>query len=622
MAQSDVPLGAVLVRMVAFICKVQYMTPTWPQIRGLTYSTIGRNLVGTMHAGAETQRVFYGHPGRWRTEDADGNPVWIDTPTDSWTFPDDRTTATHRAKSPNTLISYTGLGFHQLVQPHRWWPVDNRLSHVDIGEPEGPTPVEVHGRAGHQLVFPNGGSPITVTIDVEIGVALRWEQGGETVELSDPQIDIDIDPSLFGWDGPVVDEDDPTVSDEQRAHEAKMRAVAEMPTSEIGYLPVTVHSSPQDGDPLTGALDLMVHGQAPQVVLRRWLTDLPEPELPFHITHYGHAWRRRIGPWTVELRSHSSLSEHQTQLILDSLRLPDPPGDIEVLQREDDERRRQAAAESLRERLGIDRDLDELLDTDYSPSLLIRTDFTDDDRWQAVAEAAMAPVDSGDSQFPTFEAALTCVDNPENDGLSPSDLVERTGDRPPFYAFIADAQSMTDPEMSILAVDLGRTEWGREPGRTFRVIPSKMWSVENNLSISNMDFRDFADAVDDDGVFRGFPPPSPVVGTLDREGLLAVAATGSSRSITMFAAEVADNPHAASELRQQDRSQLRDWIARVDGFSARPGAEEFSAAVSRDGLVHSAHLLRSAGGYWQLLVDPDTGALEAALLVEPPKNDH
>jgi hypothetical protein len=32
-----------------------------------------------------------------------------------------------------------------------------------------------------------------------------------------------------------------------------------------------------------------------------------------------------------------------------------------------------------------------------------------------------------------------------------------------------------------------------------------MWGVENNLSIANMDFQDFVDYVDLDGVFRGFP---------------------------------------------------------------------------------------------------------------------
>lgn len=32
-----------------------------------------------------------------------------------------------------------------------------------------------------------------------------------------------------------------------------------------------------------------------------------------------------------------------------------------------------------------------------------------------------------------------------------------------------------------------------------------MWSVENNLSIANMGFEEFADSADEKGVFRGFP---------------------------------------------------------------------------------------------------------------------
>jgi hypothetical protein len=31
-----------------------------------------------------------------------------------------------------------------------------------------------------------------------------------------------------------------------------------------------------------------------------------------------------------------------------------------------------------------------------------------------------------------------------------------------------------------------------------------MWSVENNLSIANMEFGEFAGNLDQDGVFRGF----------------------------------------------------------------------------------------------------------------------
>jgi hypothetical protein len=44
-----------------------------------------------------------------------------------------------------------------------------------------------------------------------------------------------------------------------------------------------------------------------------------------------------------------------------------------------------------------------------------------------------------------------------------------------------------------------------EPGRTFRVIPGEIWGVENNLSLANMDFAEFADSTDRDGLFRGFP---------------------------------------------------------------------------------------------------------------------
>jgi hypothetical protein len=42
-----------------------------------------------------------------------------------------------------------------------------------------------------------------------------------------------------------------------------------------------------------------------------------------------------------------------------------------------------------------------------------------------------------------------------------------------------------------------------EPGRTFRVIPSEMWGIENNLSTSNMGFDEFAVLADKDGIFRG-----------------------------------------------------------------------------------------------------------------------
>jgi hypothetical protein len=59
--------------------------------------------------------------------------------------------------------------------------------------------------------------------------------------------------------------------------------------------------------------------------------------------------------------------------------------------------------------------------------------------------------------------------------------------------------TLTDPERPVVVVDLGA-----QPGRTFRVIPREMWGVGNNLSLANMDFREFADNADPDGMFRGF----------------------------------------------------------------------------------------------------------------------
>jgi hypothetical protein len=64
---------------------------------------------------------------------------------------------------------------------------------------------------------------------------------------------------------------------------------------------------------------------------------------------------------------------------------------------------------------------------------------------------------------------------------------------------IVDAVTVRSPEHPVLVVDL----W-REPGREFRAVPATVQATENNLSIANINFAEFADAVDEDGIFRGF----------------------------------------------------------------------------------------------------------------------
>jgi hypothetical protein len=44
-----------------------------------------------------------------------------------------------------------------------------------------------------------------------------------------------------------------------------------------------------------------------------------------------------------------------------------------------------------------------------------------------------------------------------------------------------------------------------ERGRQFRAVAAQIAPIDNNLSIANMDFEEFAELVDDLGVFRGIP---------------------------------------------------------------------------------------------------------------------
>jgi hypothetical protein len=127
-------------------------------------------------------------------------------------------------------------------------------------------------------------------------------------------------------------------------------------------------------------------------------------------------------------------------------------------------------------------------------ALVLRTDFSDDPAWETVSATIRRPVGG-------FKAYLDLLADPEYAGITPEQLVSII---PPgsnrTFIFIVDRTSLSHPDHPILVVDLNT-----EPGRTFRAIPSEMWSVENNLSIANMDFAEFADSVGQDGVFRGFP---------------------------------------------------------------------------------------------------------------------
>jgi hypothetical protein len=126
--------------------------------------------------------------------------------------------------------------------------------------------------------------------------------------------------------------------------------------------------------------------------------------------------------------------------------------------------------------------------------LVIRTDFSDDSAWEAVRTAIRA----AGGELPDF---VTYISDPAYQGLTVNQLTELVPEgAEPTYVFMVDHTTLTHPDHPILVVDLYS-----ERGRTFRALPSEMFSIEANLSLANMDFDEFADNVDPDGIFRGFP---------------------------------------------------------------------------------------------------------------------
>ena len=126
-------------------------------------------------------------------------------------------------------------------------------------------------------------------------------------------------------------------------------------------------------------------------------------------------------------------------------------------------------------------------------ALALRTDFLDESAWKVLCATIEDPNNE-------FGASVDFVSDPKYDGLTAEQVPSLISkDSSLSFAFIIDRMTFSHPDHPILVIDLHDT-----PGRTFRVIASKIGIVENNLSIANMSFDEFADAVDHEGIFRGF----------------------------------------------------------------------------------------------------------------------
>jgi hypothetical protein len=128
--------------------------------------------------------------------------------------------------------------------------------------------------------------------------------------------------------------------------------------------------------------------------------------------------------------------------------------------------------------------------------LVLRTDFSNQAAWEAIRAEIQKPVG-----IFRFRANVEFLDDLHYTDISKDQLLKLIPDHYNHsFIVIVDQIAISHPDHPLLIVDLYEGS-----GNEFRAIPSQIQGIENNLSIANMDFEEFAEAVDTDGIFRGFP---------------------------------------------------------------------------------------------------------------------
>jgi hypothetical protein len=127
-------------------------------------------------------------------------------------------------------------------------------------------------------------------------------------------------------------------------------------------------------------------------------------------------------------------------------------------------------------------------------SLLVRTTFGNEDAWMDALSTVLSENDDG------FRAYVKVVDDIAWDqvGWEQVRQAAMAANEHASVLFIVDSVAL-EPGHAIQVIDLST-----ESRRQFRCIARELWGVDNNLNIANMDWQEFADRTDRDGVFRGF----------------------------------------------------------------------------------------------------------------------
>jgi hypothetical protein len=133
----------------------------------------------------------------------------------------------------------------------------------------------------------------------------------------------------------------------------------------------------------------------------------------------------------------------------------------------------------------------------HAPAV-IRADFSAESVWVQLQEEIVRPTPEG------FEAWVAFLEDSSLDGLDAEEIAARMPRTFPTdyihpVVFVVDAVTVAAPEHPLLVISTHE-----QPDRPFRCVPAAVQAIQNNLSLANLDFADFASAAAPDEVFRGF----------------------------------------------------------------------------------------------------------------------
>jgi hypothetical protein len=130
---------------------------------------------------------------------------------------------------------------------------------------------------------------------------------------------------------------------------------------------------------------------------------------------------------------------------------------------------------------------------------VVRADFSDDGVWDRLKAEISEPTAEG------FGADVEFVEDHALGGLAEEAIVAGYGRAYPHkyrhpILFVVDAVALSTVEHAVLVINLNAGV-DAEP---FRTLPRQVQAIQNNLSLANMDYVDFARCKNADGIFRGF----------------------------------------------------------------------------------------------------------------------